>query len=105
MTVENDTRNDNHMTLKGLTGLAECEIKFVDAAEKAGKEGYRPKVARLVNDLERISNVADENNLELSEDLEKIISDLIISHPDRNKIIWADIPDHRSDQSLNRKSR
>jgi hypothetical protein len=104
MAVENEQSNISRPTVKGLNGLAECEIKFIRSSEKSGKND-KPKVARLVNDLERITNLAEENNLKLSEELQIIISELMVTHPDRKKIISASIPENTAERSSDRKSR
>jgi hypothetical protein len=105
MSAENEINDIMHPNLKGLTGLAECWINFAEAAEKAGKKGYRVKVARFVNELERIEIVAYENDLKLPEELKIKITDMIISHPDRDDIITDDINEYRGEQSLKRKSK
>ena len=102
MSAENKIKDALPPNLKGLTAMAECWINFVEKTEKAGNKGYRVKVARFVNELERIEIVAYENNLQLPEELKTKIADMIISHPDRDDIITADISESRNKQSLKR---
>jgi hypothetical protein len=91
MNAENKDKTDFQPTLKGLTSLAECELKFIKIAENKDKIGNRLKIACLVNDLERIEKLAELNNITLNDRIVENIYREILKHPDRNEIIKNDV--------------
>jgi hypothetical protein len=70
-------------TAKGITGLAELEILFIERADRKKEKDYEIKVAKYVLDLERITEIAKKNEHELPGNVVQKIKDLELIHADK----------------------